>query len=41
LPIFQLDCTSWCRFIFLTHLGNKSQCCWRRNYISRKIKSPM
>ena len=28
LPIFHLDCTRWCRVIFLTHFGNKHQCCW-------------
>jgi len=31
LLIFQLDCTRWCRFMFLTHIGDKSQCGWRNN----------
>jgi hypothetical protein len=26
-----------CRFMFLTHFGNKSQCCGRGNYTSRVI----
>jgi len=29
------------RFTFLTHFGNKSQCCWRGNYISCVIITPM
>jgi len=26
---FHLDCIRWCRFTLLTHVCNKSQCCWR------------
>jgi hypothetical protein len=33
LWIFHLDCTRCCGFTFLTHFDNKSQCCWRGNYI--------
>jgi hypothetical protein len=40
-PDFYLDCTRWCKFMFLTHFNNKSQCFWRRNYISPVIISPM
>jgi len=29
---FHLDCTRWCRFTLLSHVGKKSQCCWRGNY---------
>jgi len=39
-PVFRVDCTRWCRFMFLTHFGNLSQCYWRRNYISHVIVSP-
>jgi len=28
---FYVDCTRWCRFTFLTHVGKKSQFCGRGN----------
>jgi hypothetical protein len=30
-----------CRFMFLTHVGKKTQCCWRGNYMTRKITVAM
>jgi len=33
-PIFHLVCITWCRFMFLTHFGNKSQNLWRWKYTS-------
>ena len=39
-PIFHLNCIRWCTFTFLTDFGNRSQCCWRVEYISRVIISP-
>ena len=39
-PILHLDRTRWCIFTFLTNFGNKSHCCWRKNYISRVIILP-
>jgi len=30
-PVFHLDCTVWCWFMFLTYVGKKSQCCRRGN----------
>ena len=36
-PVFHLDCTTWCRYTFLTHFGNKSHCCWRGNFITQVI----
>jgi len=38
--IFHLDCTRRCRFLFLTHVSTKSQCCSRGNYMSCLIMSP-
>jgi hypothetical protein len=38
LPIFHLDCTRWCRIMFVVLV--KNQCCWRRNYISHVIITP-
>jgi len=29
---FHFDCTRWCRFTLLSHVGKKSQCCWREKY---------
>jgi len=29
---FHLDCTRWCRFTLVSHVGKNSQCCWRGNY---------
>jgi len=37
--IFHLDYTRWWWFMFLIHF-DKSQCCWRRNYISHMLISP-
>jgi len=28
---FHLDCTTWCRFMYITHVGKKSQCCLKGN----------
>ena len=37
---FPLDCTRLGIFWFVTQFGNKSQCCWRGNYIRHMIISP-
>jgi len=29
---FYLDCTRWCRFMFLTNVDPESQCCRKGNY---------
>jgi len=36
---FHFDCTRWCRFTLLSHVGEKSQCCWRGNYKRQVIIS--
>jgi len=38
---FHLDCTRWCRFTFLPRVIKKSRCCWRGNWMSCMIISPM
>jgi len=38
-PIFHLDCTRWCRFTLLTHIGKKSQCSRRENLMSHLFVS--
>ena len=41
LPLFHLDYSRWCTFMFLIHIGNKYQCCPRGNWMSYMIVSQM